>query len=134
MVRGSERTMVDTLQRRGITVVIPATKEGLYFACARGVSAESCVNVCTLWRRNHTAWVPPCVVDGTPLCSVLPLGLPAPRDGLDRMSRATGLPRAVLQCPGMARDTYRASRTTLSRGLARAGMMDRVTRRHQLDS
>ena len=34
MVRGSEQAMIDVLQQRSITVVIPATRDSIYFACS----------------------------------------------------------------------------------------------------
>ena len=99
MVRGSEQAMIDVLQQRSITVVIPATRDSIYFACSHGISTGTCLAACTRWRSNFSAWLPPCFPADAPICSVLAHGLAAPRDGLDRISRASGLPRERLICP-----------------------------------
>ena len=98
MVRGSEQAMINILQQRSITVVIPATRDSIYFACSHGISTDTCVAACTRWRSNISAWLPPCFPADVPICSVLAHGLAAPRDGLDRISRASGLPREQLVC------------------------------------
>ena len=98
MVRGSEQAMINVLQQRSITVVIPATRDSIYFACSHDISTDTCLAACSRWRSNFSAWLPPCFPADAPTCSVLAHGLAAPRDGLDRISRASGLPRERLIC------------------------------------
>lgn len=98
MVTGSEKLMIDVLQKRGLTVVIPAVRDLIYFGCGRSVGADACLTTCLRWRHNYSAWLPPCFPSGAPLCGILPPGLLPPVDGIDRISRASGVQRSQLIC------------------------------------